>query len=266
MCPSERRGVSLGKALSHRFDVSVEIDEYRRMAEVEDDMWFYRALRAHIRRELVAICGTKEATMLDAGCGTGGLIRSLEASVSAWRWTGLDVEPLACTFARERCSASVVEGSLMALPFEAGTFDAVVCSDVLYHLDDDGKALRELFRVLRPGGSVVINVPAHQWLWSYHDVTVHGRRRYERRSLTALMQVAGFETVRASHWNLLPLPLVIVRRKLLPAPQSGSDVRLYPKPVEVVLNLAMQVERRWIASGRNFTIGSSILATATKPM
>jgi len=152
------------------------------------------------------------------------------------------------------------------LPFEADRFDAVVSADVLYHLDDDAAALREIGRVLRPGGVAVINVPAHRWLWSYHDVTVHGRRRYERPELRAKLTAAGFREVRLTHWNLLPLPLVFIRRKLLPAPTCGSDVRLYPRPIEVAFGAAMAFERAWMGAGRRtLPAGSSILATAIKP-
>jgi SAM-dependent methyltransferase len=252
------------------------------MAEVEDDMWFYRALHAHIERELIGYCQTRggadvktsalartdsnpvEFKVLDAGCGTGGLIRRLERRHADWRWTGIDVEPLACELARTRCAAGIVEGSLAMLPFAANSFDAVVCSDVLYHLDDDASALQELARVLAPGGVVVINVPAHRWLWSYHDVTVHGRRRYDRREVARKMSAAGFAIERSTHWNALPLPLVIVRRKLLPPPRSGSDVRLYPSPIEAAFRAGAAFERWWINSVGPLAFGSSILATGRK--
>lgn len=262
------------------------------MAAVEDAMWFYRALHAHIERELMATvdvaarlsvrpgsdagdlphaeaCGYVPAEargdILDAGCGTGGLIRRLAPKHPDWTWTGIDLEPLACALARERTRAEIVEGSVTALPFESQRFDAVVCADVLYHLDDDEAALREIFRVLKPNGVAVINVPAHRWLWSYHDVTVHGRRRYVRAELREKLQRAGFGDLRLTHWNALPLPLVFLRRKLLPRPPSGSDVRLYPAPVEMVLRGVIAVERAWLAIG-GLPFGSSILATARKPL
>lgn len=256
-------------------------------------MWFYRALHAHIERELVGVLtrrameengavktdpgtgrrderhvgiGKDGAQILDAGCGTGGLIRRLEQRHPAWQWTGIDLEPVACAFAAGRCSAEIVQGSLLALPFADASFDAVVCADVLYHLDDDHAAIREIFRVLRPGGTVVINVPAHRWLWSYHDVTVHGRRRYERAGLRGALGNAGFNVERLTHWNTLPLPLVYLRRKLLPPPASGSDVRLYPPAVEAIFRAGSRVERWWLASVGALPCGSSILATAQRPV
>lgn len=257
------------------------------MAAVEDQMWFYRALRAHLERELLAglataprpqdslqdsddsegkspasLTPTRE--ILDAGCGTGGLIRYLEKRHGDWRWTGVDVEPLACELTASRCSSRVVTGSIAALPFANGSFDAVVCSDVLYHLDDDVAALREIHRVLRPGGIVVVNVPAHSWLWSYHDVTVHGRRRYERAGLKRILGLAGFAAEQLTHWNTLALPLVVIRRKCLPPPRTGSDVRLYPGPVEALFFAGTQLENTWLRCLGPLAFGSSLLARARK--
>jgi len=260
------------------------------MAAVEDEMWFYRAPHSHLEREIEAGLKKKQAAIpahtgpesvahtvatkikevgareiLDAGCGTGGLIRRLERRHVDWHWTGIDLEPLACELSRTRCAAKIVQGSLGALPFADESFDAVVCSDVLYHLDDDTAALREIFRVLQRGGSVVINVPAHRWLWSYHDVTVHGRRRYTRKELSGKLVEAGFTPQRLTHWNALILPLVIVRRKLLPPPSSGSDVRLYPAPVEAMFRAGVKAEKCWLDFIGPLPFGSSILATARKP-
>lgn len=242
-------------------------DEYLKLAQVEDRMWYFRALHAHVDDAL----GADEIVtrrVLDAGCGTGGLIRRLAAKRNNLTWTGLDVEPLAVTLARERTAGSgadICEGSVAALPWFDGYFDAVVSADVLYHLEDDTAALSEFFRVLKPGGLVVINVPAYPWLWSYHDVATHAKRRYGRAELLEKIAAAGFAAVRARHWNSFPLPLVILRRKLLPAPQGGSDVQLLPAPLEAIFNLGMTLERAAMRAGARMPWGSSLLAVARKP-
>jgi hypothetical protein len=125
--------------------------------------------------------------------------------------------------------------------------------------------VREFFRVLRPGGLVVLNVPAYPWLWSYHDEAVHARRRYGRREVLAKLRAAGFAEARATHWNALPFPLVVARRKFFPAPRDGSDVRLFPAPVEAGFRAAMALERAWLGVGGALPFGSSILAVAHKP-
>jgi ubiquinone/menaquinone biosynthesis C-methylase UbiE len=248
----------------------MEADEYRKLAEVEDAMWYFRALHAHVERELAAVLGASRdaapRAVLDAGCGTGGLIRRLAPRHAAWRWTGVDLEPVACVLARERvgAAAEIREASVTALPFGDGTFDAVVSADVLYHVDDDAAALREFFRVLRPGGVAVINVPAYRWLWSYHDTAVHSRRRYARGEVLAKVRTAGFGPARATYWNTLAFPLVVVRRKLFPAPRGGSDVHLYSAPVEAAFDAAMAVERGWLRGVGRLPFGSSILAVARK--
>ena len=240
----------------------MDAGEYRKLAAVEDAMWYFRALHAHVGRELSAHLPAGPARILDAGCGTGGLIRRLAPLRPEWTWTGVDVSPLAVELARERGAADVREASVTALPFPAGEFAAVVSADVLYHLDDDEAALREMTRVLRPGGSVVINVPAHRWLWSYHDVAVDGRRRYTRPELAGKLERAGLTPLQLTHWNSALLPLIAARRKLLPAPKGDSDVKLSPPWLEAGFSAVLATESTWIKHVGNLPAGSSILAVA----
>lgn len=253
----------------------MEADEYRKLAAVEDRMWYFRSLHAHLRRELESAFGARRTggepepalRILDAGCGTGGLIRRLRSTHPEWRCDGLDLMPLACELARARCGpdVAITEGSITALPYPDASFDAVTSADVIYQLERPVEALTEFLRVLRPGGVAILNVPAYRWLWSYHDVAVHSRHRFTRPEVDVLLSTAGFGTRRLTHWNALPFPLVWVRRKLLASPRDTSDVKLYPAPIEAALNGVMAVEHAWLRAGGRWAWGSSILAIAHKP-
>jgi hypothetical protein len=107
-------------------------------------------------------------------------------------------------------------------------------------------------------------VPAYRWLWSYHDTAVHSRRRYDRSEVIAKVHAAGFARARATHWNALPFPLVVARRKFFPAPSEGSDVSLFPAPVEAVFRGAMDLERAWLDAFGSIPFGSSVFAVAQK--
>ncbi len=246
---------------------TMEADEYVKLAAVEDRMWYFRALHSHVERALSDADLPEAAVVLDAGCGTGGLIRRLSGQHPGWKWTGVDLSPAACRFARDRAepTTEIKEASVTELPFPDASFDAVVSADVLYHVADDAAALREFARVLRPGGVVVINVPAYGWLWSYHDEAVHSCRRYGRREVLAKLGAAGFSGAEATFWNTLPFPLIVARRKLLPRPRDGSDVRLFPPAVEAAFNLAMAAERAWLRGVGPLPFGVSIFAVGRKP-
>jgi SAM-dependent methyltransferase len=240
-------------------------DEYRKMAEVEDTMWYYRALHRHVGRSLRAVLPAAGARVLDAGCGTGGLLKALHAARPDWTLTGLDFSPLACELARERAGGEVVQGSVAALPFADGTFDAVVSCDVVCQVADPAQALREFHRCLRPGGLVVLTMPAYQWMHSYHDREVGNLRRYSRGEVAALLRGAGFAIRRGTYWNTLLFPLAVLRRKILPPAAPTSDVGLFPAPVEAGCNALMALEHGWLGAGATLPLGNSVLTVAQKP-
>lgn len=239
-------------------------EEYRKMVEVEDVMWYYHALHGHVLDALGPRIAA-DAAVLDAGCGTGGLLRKLHAAQPEWRLTGLDFSPIACEFARTRTTAEIVEGSITQLPFAAGRFDAIVSCDVVCQVEDPAAALREFARCLRPGGVVVLTMPAYAWMYSYHDKQVGNLRRYTRREVAVLMQNAGLRVTYDSYWNTSLFPLAVLRRKLFPAGKATSDVQLYPAPVEGVFNALTAIERAWIGAGARLAFGNSVLVVATKP-
>ena len=239
-------------------------DEYRKMAEVEDRMWYYRALHRLVTWALTRELGS-DGSVLDAGCGTGGLLRFMRATQPAWQLSGVDLSPLACPLAQERSGATIVQGSVAQLPFANESFDALTSCDVLCQLAEPATALREFHRVLRPGGWIVLHVPAYSWLWSYHDDAVESKRRFTRPELRQMFAGQGWQIQWATYRNTLPFPLVVLRRKIFPPTDPGSDVRLYPAPLEVMFNAMMALEHGWFSSGGRLPYGSSVLVVGRKP-
>ena len=239
--------------------------EYRKMAGAEETMWYYRALHGHVLRTLAGRLANPHATVLDAGCGTGGLLYRLHEAQPFWSLTGLDFSPIACGLARERNSGTIVQGSIASLPFADATFDAIVSCDVACQVADPAAAFAEFSRCVRPGGLVVVTMPAYQWMYSYHDREVGNLRRYTRTEVNALLRAAGLSILRTTYWSLLPFPLAVLRRKIFPPARSTSDVKLYPAPVEAMFNGLMALERAWLRLGATMPFGSSILTVAGKP-
>jgi SAM-dependent methyltransferase len=229
------------------------------MDAVEGRMWWYRALHARLRDSLAGVQGR----VLDAGCGTGGLLAALRTTRPALHLIGLEWSDAAAQRAREKSGAAIARGSVNALPFAAASFDAVVSADVLCHAGvDPATALAELHRVLRPGGRLVVNMPAYAWLLSAHDRHVHNVRRWTAASTRATLRRAGFADVRARYWNGLLLPLMVMQRKLLArADDAASDVAAFSPWLDATLHAITAIERRLPVP---LPAGGSVLATATR--
>lgn len=240
-------------------------EEYRKMADVEDRMWYYRALHRHVARSLVASGLPPDAAILDAGCGTGGLLRHLHAAQPAWKLSGVDLSPLACRLAHERTTATISEGSVTRLPLANESYSAITSCDVLCQVEQPGAALHEFSRCLRPGGIVVLTMPAYQWMYSYHDREVGNLRRYTGDEVAALFRTAGLQPIYRSYWNTLPFPLAVLRRKIFSPAGPASDVRLYPAPLEAMFNAMMSIEHTWLRAGGRLPFGSTVLVVARKP-
>ena len=238
-------------------------DDFRELAEVEDSMWYFHALNRRMLLPLAEL--TKQnATVLDAGCGTGGLIKALQGVGAPWTIKGLDYSPVACSYARQRTSVQVEEGSIEALPFGDGQFDAVLTADVICQIDDASVALAEFRRVLKPGGILAINVAAYNWMRSYHDDLMDTRHRFRRSELANLLRQAGFDVTLSSYANMLLFPLIFARRKIFVPRHPSSDVKPYPALVDAFCGSMAALEYRLLRVGINMPAGNSVFIVARK--
>ena len=244
----------------------MERAEYEVMAAVEDRHWWYGGMRAIAAAQLdTAYAGRNDLRILDAGCGTGGnaiFLRRYGVVV------GMDLAPEAIKLGRERIGGGLVRGSVLDLPFMDGSFDLVTSFDVLYHrgVPDEVAALREVARVLRSGGRLLIRLPAYEFLRSKHDRAVHTRRRYTAGQVRALLAAGGFTTERCSYINSLLFPLPLAQRLLeraFPAlEQADSDLALPPSLINEVLRWPLVTEAAWLSHGGRFPVGLSVLCLA----
>ena len=239
--------------------------EYEKMDRLENEMWWYAGLHAHLIFVLrQALAGSKNAVVLDAGCGTGGFLR-VAAQVMPECWMlGLDAEEGACVSAHVKSRRPVCGGSVNAMPFAENALTAIVCADVLGQRSvDDAQALLDFKRCLASGGTLVLNLPAYQWLYSAHDRAVWQSRRYTSARLHQLLQAAGFANIRITYWNTFLFPLMVLRRMLIRR-RGGSDVMQYPTPVNLTFRALMHLESALVRRGFTLPFGGSVLAVAVK--
>jgi SAM-dependent methyltransferase len=204
--------------------------------------------------------------VLDAGCGSG---RTMEDLRDYGEVSGIELDPDAAALARARGCGEVEIGTLEALPWEDGTFDLITCLDVIEHIPDEHLALAELRRVCRPGGWLLVTVPAYQALWSLHDEANHHYRRYARRTLRAAAVATGWRVQRMSSFNSFLLPPAAVVRIAQRGRRLDSDytpeVKLGPRWLNAALERPLQLEARWLARGRTLPAGLSLMALLENP-
>ncbi len=235
------------------------------MLEVDEHHWWYRGRRRVIRAELDRLPLPRAAQILDAGCGSG---RTLEELVPYGAVQGIELDPEAAAVARARGQGEVREGRLEHLPWPDETFDLITCLDVIEHTPDDRATLRELRRVCKSGGYLLVTVPAYQVLWSQHDEANHHFRRYNRRMLRAAAAQAGWTVQRMTAFNSLLFPPAAAVRMLQrwrPPSDFKPDLNLGPAWLNSVLERPMAFEASLLARGRTLPAGLSLLAVLANP-
>ena len=180
------------------------------MHRVEREHWWFTAKREIVRASIVATGGVA----VDVGCGTGAVLHDLAAlGFSPVLGTDLDGHALRLVASGADEGIVLARAVAEALPLRSECADVLCSLDVVEHLDDDVRALREYLRVLRPGGELVLTVPAYRWAWSSHDVELGHRRRYVRPQLEAVAAAAGFEVVSSRYFDSWLVPLAWLLRK-----------------------------------------------------
>jgi SAM-dependent methyltransferase len=238
------------------------------MLEVDEHHWWYRGRRRIIRAELARLPLGPHPVILDAGCGSGRTMIDLGSHGDV---RGIELDPEAAAVARARGVGDVVIGRLEELPWQGSTFDLVTCLDVIEHTPNDRVTLRELRRVSKPGGWMLVTVPAYQGLWSTHDVANHHFRRYSRRLLRQAATAAGWEVERMTSFNSLLLgPAAAVRlaqRRRLSRPNGSyrPDLSLGPAWLNSVLERPLRAEALWLTRGHTLPAGLSLLAVLRNP-
>jgi SAM-dependent methyltransferase len=235
------------------------------MLEVDEHHWWYRGRRKVLHAELDRLPLAPGARILDAGCGSG---RTLEELAPLGTVSGLELDPSAAAVARARGKGDVVEGRLEELPWDDATFDLITCLDVIEHTPDDRVTLRELLRVTKPGGYLLLTVPAYQALWSQHDVANHHFRRYNRRMLAAAAGESGWAVVRMTSFNSLlfpPAAAVRLLQRRRPSTDYKPDLTLGPAWLNSVLERPLALEAALIARGRTLPAGLSLMGVLSRP-
>jgi SAM-dependent methyltransferase len=232
---------------------------------VDEHHWWYRGRRRVLRAELDRLPLPDKPQVLDAGCGSG---RTLEELTRYGEVRGIELSPDAAEIARGR-GHEVVIGRLEELPWEDGTFDLVTCLDVIEHTPDDRATLMELRRVTRPGGFLLVTVPAYQALWSYHDEANHHYRRYGRRMLRMTALSAGWNVERMTSFNSLLLPpaaaVRLMQRRRRAGNGQSTDLEVGAAWLNDALERPLALEASWLRRGHTLPAGLSLLAVLRRP-
>jgi SAM-dependent methyltransferase len=240
--------------------------EYKKMYDLEDTHWWYVALHRLVL-DTVRQRGYP-LRILDAGCGTGGLCRVLAGSGSV---QGCDAALLALYFCAKR-GVRAIRSDLNTAVLEPEGYDVITSLDVLYHrnIKNAETVVRKMYSALKPGGTLILQVPAYAWMRSSHDDAVHTGRRYTRKQVEHMMRSSGFSIEKATYRvTLLFIPIALTRlaRKLVRAGRIGaaaSDVKRQPPVFNAMLSAIMYAENS-LLKYCSLPFGASVFAVARKP-
>ena len=237
----------------------------------EERHFWFRGFRRLVRPFLIqATAGRSRPRLLDCGCGTGANLLFMREFGTPF---GIDLTSRGLEFAARNGVQRLARATVASLPFRSGAFDVAVSFDVLYCLEDEveQRAIAEMHRVLRPGGSLIVNAAALDMLRGDHSVLVSEVRRYTRRRLADKLKAAGFRIERMTYTNASIFPVTAAVRglqRLRGVKADGGprgDFYVPPAPINALFGGALAVEAALITAGINMPVGSSVLCLARKP-
>ncbi len=236
--------------------------EYEKMYAAERGFWWFAGKGLLVER-WAGRYFEQGGDFLDVGCGTGA---NLERLGELGRWTGADLSDEALGFCARRGRARLVRCRASELPFADGSFHGATALDVLEHMEDDRAAAAELFRVLRPGGRLIVTVPAHPFLFGPHDLALGHLRRYHGDGLGKLLEKAGFALARRTHFMGSIFPAMAAGKFWQRLFGGSDDTMSYEWPG--VLNSALlgviSAETRML-DRLSLPFGTTLAAAAEKP-
>lgn len=236
---------------------------------LEEGHWWFRGRRQIVLALVEQMSPDRDSRILEIGCSGGLLLAELRAR-GYRNLTGIDISDDAMDLCRARELHDIHVMDAQNPTLADTSYDLIIASDVLEHLSDESQALLRWKGLLRPGGSLIVFVPAFTFLWSAHDVANKHFKRYSRSELTRLLTDSGFTIKRSSYWNFmlfLPISLVrILKRHLAPSTQSTDegDLKMPAGWMNWLLSALLYCENRPLRSGVNWPWGVSVMALCTK--
>jgi ubiquinone/menaquinone biosynthesis C-methylase UbiE len=210
----------------------------------------------------------RDVEILEIGCSGGVLIEFLNKQ-GFLKLHGIDIDERAIEICRQRGIKQVMVADAQETGFKEEQFDVLIASDVLEHIKDEDKALREWYRILKPGGTLIIFVPAFQFLWSNHDEVNRHFRRYSKSALVKILEKNSFKTEKVSYWNFslfFPISLFRLFQKFLSANRKRASAQLYEfnTLINKTLEYILRLENNFLSTGINLPIGVSLFIIGRK--